>query len=88
MDKPWIKITEVYGNMEGEALKSFMEAHEVPVRLIQESMGPLIGSVIPAFGLVEVFVPSGHVKIAKELLTQYEGEVSNNEAPPSWDTPQ
>jgi len=79
MDKPWVKLTDVYGNLEGEGLKSFLEANDVPVRLIQESIGPLIGSVIPVFGLVEVFVPQSDLDTARSLLAEYEGETTKKD---------
>jgi len=75
MNNPWVKLTDVYGNLEGEALKSFLEANDVPVRLIQESIGPLIGSVIPVFGLVEVFVQQEDLRTARSLLTEYEENI-------------
>ncbi len=79
MNKPWVKLTDVYGNLEGEALKSFLEANDVPVRLIQESIGPLIGSVIPVFGLVEVFVPQQHIETARSLLVDYDENILNED---------
>ena len=40
MDKlTYEKLTEIQGRMEAEMIESFLEAHEIDVELIQESIG-------------------------------------------------
>ena len=68
----WEKLTEVYGRLEAEALKSFLEAEGVSVELFQESIGQLIPTNLDAFGLVQIFVPKEKLAEASELLEAYQ----------------
>lgn len=66
----WEKLTEAVGQVEGDVIKSYLEANDIPVRLIQEAVGKLIGSTLDAFGLVEVFVPENKLREAEQLLQE------------------
>ncbi|GAB4421974.1 MAG: hypothetical protein Kow002_11150 [Anaerolineales bacterium] len=75
MSETWEKLTEVFGSLAGEGLKSYLEAHDVSVRLIQESVGKLIGGTLDVFGTVEVFVPKEKLEDAKTLLETYQNSL-------------
>jgi hypothetical protein len=50
-------LAEVYGRMEAELIKSYLEAHEIDVELFQESIGQNIyPTTIDALGNVQIFV--------------------------------
>jgi len=80
VDKPWMNLIKVFGKMEGEAVRSYLEANGIPVKLIQESSGELIGSIVLEFGYVDVFVQQEHIKIARTLMEEYGGNLYDNPA--------
>ena len=79
----WEKLVEVYGRLEAEGVKSYLEAEGIQVELIQESIGQLIPTNYDIFGRVQIFVPKEQSEEAKKLFeayqnakpTDYEGEV-------------
>ena len=72
-DMKWEKATEVYGRLEAELLKSFLEAEGVPVELFQEGAGQSVYAVnVGALGLVEVFVPKERLAEALELIAAFQ----------------
>ena len=68
----WEKLTEVYGRLEAEAIKSFLEAEGISVELIQEAIGQLIPTNYDAFGRVQIFVPKEQFKDASGLYEAYQ----------------
>jgi hypothetical protein len=69
----WEKATEVYGRIEAEMLKSFLEAEGVPVELFQEGAGQFAyASSVGALGLVQVFVPKVKFAEAQELIAAFQ----------------
>ena len=69
----WEKLTEVYGNLEADMLKSFLEAEGVPVELFQESVGRHIyPTMIDGLGRVQLFVPKEKAEEAHKLLEIYQ----------------
>jgi hypothetical protein len=68
----WAKATEVYGRVQAEMLKSFLEAEGVPVELIQESAGESIfPTTVGMMGRVDVFVPNEKIEQARELIEAF-----------------
>lgn len=67
----WEKVTEVMGQLEGDVIKSYLEANDISVQLFQEAVGKLIGSSLDSFGRVEIFVPLEQSEAAKQLLEKY-----------------
>ena len=88
MNKPWMKLIKVFGKPEGEAVRSYLEANGIPVKLIQESSGELIGSIVYEFGYIEVFVPPEHIKTARKLMEEYDGNLYDSPSGPHSDTPE
>ena len=68
----WEKATEVYGRVEAEMLKSFLEAEGVPVELIQEGAGEsLFPTTVGMTARVEVFVPKDKLEQARSLIVAF-----------------
>ncbi len=62
-------LIELNSRMEADLLKGFLEAHEIPVELFQESIGQNIYPVtITGMGTVQVFVPKENTEEAHEIL--------------------
>ena len=65
-------LTEVYGRMEADVLKSYLEAEGIQVELFQEAIGHNVYPVmIDGLGRVQIFVPKEQAAEAKEILEQY-----------------
>ena len=75
----WEKLAEVYGRLEAEGVKSFLEAQGVQVELIQEAIGQLIPTNYDAFGRVQVFVPKEQFAEAGELSEAYQNATPTDE---------
>ena len=68
----WELLHEVYGRMEAETIKSYLEAHDIRVELFQESVGHLaIPVTIDGLGKVQIFAPKKQIKEAREWLKVY-----------------
>ncbi|MCA1900277.1 MAG: hypothetical protein LDL50_06170 [Chloroflexi bacterium] len=64
-------LAEVYGRMEAELIKSYLEAHGVAVELFQESIGQNIyPTTIDSLGNVQIFVEKEKMKTAASLLEE------------------
>ena len=66
-------LAEIYGRMEAELIKSYLEAHEIDVELFQESIGQNIyPTTIDQLGKVQVFVKRENLEEARILLKEME----------------
>jgi hypothetical protein len=74
----WDKLAEVYGRLEAEAVKSFLEAEGIQVELIQEAIGQLIPTNYDAFGRVQIFVPKEQFEEAEKLYDSYQNATPTN----------
>jgi len=64
-------LAEVYGRMEAELIRSYLEAHEIDVELFQESIGQNIyPTTIDMLGNVQIFVNKEKKKEALILLKE------------------
>jgi hypothetical protein len=64
-------LAEVYGRMEAELIKSYLEAHEIDVELFQESIGQNIyPTTIDSLGNVQIFVEKEKIEEALILLKE------------------
>ena len=69
MDKiTWAKVEEVFGRMEGELLKSYLEANGVEVQMIMSATDQLYA---PSFGSVSILVHSDKLAEARALMRKY-----------------
>jgi hypothetical protein len=68
----WEKVAEVQGRLDGDLIKSFLEANGIDVELIQEALGHSVLPVtINGLGRVQVFVPKEKAKVARDLLKNF-----------------
>ena len=66
-------LAEIYGRMEAELIKSYLEAHEIDVELFQESVGQNIyPTTIDQLGKVQVFMKKENLEEARILLKEME----------------
>ena len=71
-DMKWEKLAEVYGRLEADVIKSFLEAEGIQVELIQEAIGQLIPTNYDIFGRVQIFVPKEQLIEAGKLFDAYQ----------------
>ena len=76
----WEKLTEIYGRLEADMTKSYLEAEGVPVELFQEAVGQhAFPTTINGLGRVQLFVPKEKVEEARKLLENFDN--SDNDTP-------
>jgi hypothetical protein len=77
----WELLTEVFGFLEADIIKSLLEAEDIGVQLFQESVGRHAYPVtVDGFGRVQIFVPKDKVVEAREWLKVYrEGIVQDSD---------
>jgi hypothetical protein len=66
----YAKLTEVLGRWKAEILESFLEAEEIDVELIQDSLSHTFYT--HAFAPVQIFVPKEKLERALELLKVFD----------------
>ena len=75
----WEKLTDIYGRLEADMTKSYLEAEGVPVELFQEAVGHhAFPTTIDGLGRVQLFVPKEKIEEARTLLETLQD--SNNTA--------
>jgi len=74
----WEKLTEVYGRMEADVLKSYLEAQGIPVELFQEAVGHhVFPTTVDGLARVQLFVPKDVAAKAREALAAYQDSSQN-----------
>jgi len=69
----WEKLTDVYGRLEADVIKSFLEAEGISVELFQEAIGlHAFPTTIDGLGRVQLFVPKEKVEEARKLFEAYQ----------------
>jgi len=69
----WEKLTEVYGRMEADILKSYLEAEGIQVELFQEAVGHHIyPTTVDGLARVQLFVPREAIAQARDILAAYQ----------------
>lgn len=63
-----VSVFKAAGQLEAYMIKAFLEAHDVPVELNQESIGKTIGLSAGLLGEVDVLVSDTMSEQAKRLL--------------------
>lgn len=74
----WIPAAKVQGEIAAEVLASNLRAADIPVQVIQESVGQSFGLTVGNLGTVSVMVPEEYLAQAKQLL-DLEPELSGQE---------
>jgi hypothetical protein len=72
MTEKIVTIYQVHGRMEAELIKTFLEAHDIPTGLAQESAGITYGLTFGSLGKVDILVPEKYERSARELMEEYE----------------
>ena len=68
----WEKLTDIYGRLEADMTKSYLEAEGVPVELFQEAVGHhAFPTTIDGLGRVQLFVPKEKIEEARKLLESF-----------------
>ncbi len=67
-----ISVYQVQGKLEGELIKTYLEAYGIPTGLAQESAGITYGLTFGAMGKVDILVPESYEQAARKLLDEYE----------------
>ncbi len=74
----WAKLTDVYGRMDAELVKSYLEAHGIDAELFQEAVGHYIyPTTIDGMGRVQIFVEKENLGEARKLIERFESEDVN-----------
>lgn len=69
----WEKLTEVYGRLEADVLKSYLEAQGIAVELFQEAVGHHIyPTTIDGLGRVQIYTPKEQAGQARALLEAWQ----------------
>ncbi len=63
----WVEIYRFYHPVEAELVKSYLEAHDIPVQLLQEGAARAIGVYVGPFGTIHLLVP-GQLRTEAEIL--------------------
>jgi hypothetical protein len=74
----WDKLAVVYGRLEAEGIKSYLEAEGIQVELVQEAIGQLIPTNYDIFGRVQIFVPKEQFEEAEMLYDAYQNATPTN----------
>lgn len=74
----WEKLADVYGRLEADMIKSYLEAEGVEVELFQEAIGQLIPTNLDEFGRVQLFVPKEKLEEARKLFEEYQNSTPND----------
>lgn len=76
----WEKLTEVYGRLEADVLKSYLEAQGISVELFQEAVGHHIyPTTIDGLGRVEIYTPKEQAWQARALLEAWQNTTNTEE---------
>ena len=76
----WEKLTDIYGRIEADVLKSYLEAEGIPVELFQEAVGRhAFPTTIDGLGRVQIFVPKEKFEEAKVLFEAYQNATPDDE---------
>lgn len=72
MNSKIVSIYQVHGHMEGELIKTYLEAHGITTGLAQESAGMTYGLTFGSLGKVDILVNEDDAPRARNLLDDYE----------------
>ena len=74
----WVLVYLAEGRLDGEMIRSFLEAQGVPAIISQESLGSIYGLTVGDLGRAEILVAAADAKKAREVLKAMErGEFAN-----------
>ena len=69
----WEKLTDVYGRLEADVIKSFLESEGISVEMFQEAVGHhAFPTTIDGLARVQLFVPKEKAGEARKLFEAYQ----------------
>lgn len=68
----FVSVYTADGKLSAEIIRLMLESFGIQAVLFQESVGPAYGLVVGPVGEVQIVVPVGQEKVARELLTAME----------------
>ena len=69
----WEKLTDVYGRLEADVIKSFLESEGISVEMFQEAVGHhAFPTTIDGLARVQLFVPKEKAEEARKLFEAYQ----------------
>lgn len=71
-EHPWVVVTKISGEFNGELLRGLLEAQGIPARLNQEGAGRAYGFSVGPLSEVEILVPESKEDEAKQVIAQFE----------------
>ncbi len=81
---PWVEIYRFYHPVEAELVKSYLEAHGIEARLLQEGAARAIGVYLGPFGEIRLLVPA-QVRADAQVLLQEFLQRARGDKPPAED---
>jgi hypothetical protein len=80
VEQEWVLLEKVQGQFQAEILKGLLEAQGITVYLNQEGAAHAYAVEVGTLGMVEILVPSGMIKDARQVLeAYYRGDFENME---------
>jgi hypothetical protein len=79
MSQDLVEVYVAIGQGEGTLVKSYLEAHEVPVMSVQEGAGAAYGINVGLMGEVHIFVAKIWEEKARELIDQMQQSSETSE---------
>lgn len=74
----WELLVEVFGRIEAELIKSYLEAHGIATELFQEAVGHFIyPTTIDGMGRVQIFVSKDNTREARKLIKEYQEQIND-----------
>ena len=69
----WEKLTDIYGRMDADVLKSYLEAEGIPAELFQEAVGHhVFPTTVDGLARVQLFVPKEKIAQARAALKAFQ----------------
>ncbi|MGB4596234.1 MAG: DUF2007 domain-containing protein [Anaerolineaceae bacterium] len=73
-----VSVFQTYGELEGEMVRSFLEAQGIPAMVSSESLGRIYGATVGEIGASTIYVNAANEEKALELLQKMQsGEFAN-----------
>ena len=70
----WTHFYTAQSNGEALAIRSLLEAYDIPMKEAKETTGKLYGAQVEVLGTVELFVPEEKVEEAKQIIEEHMGD--------------
>ena len=72
----WVRLEEVYGRMEADMIKSYLEANGIAAQIIADAASQLWA---PGIASMEILVASSDLAVARKLMADFGGKETQSE---------